>query len=146
MKKTLEQIRTFYGASTAYLSERPENKDTKIGYAIKKTLKKVSAPLEDYDEKIIDNDIDHCHTNSEGVMETNDDGSYKFKPADLKNKRKAAKKIWKEEKDKEYEFETYYATQVPAKLDSGLREAFEGFVIEPVKVESNGQAPQLEKI
>ncbi len=134
MKKTFKQIREFSIYSGLIAMRHP---NTKISYAIKKVLKKLVKIVDEYNGKLEDIRIDHCFTNSDGVIEYNvtKDGSgnevrhYKFKKDELKKKLKEEREVAEEWNSKEFEVEPYLATEVPEDITDEEKEALDGFVL-----------------
>jgi hypothetical protein len=148
-KKTFAQIRAFNIAVGAF-AKNPVNMETKLGYAIKRVAdKSLSGPLKEYQnhymgqyyndvEKVqIDNALTDKETGailkapegSEHPYLYNAEGLKKVREAELKFEAETAPAILKEWDIKEFDIETYYATELPYDLSTELVEAVTGFAI-----------------
>lgn len=134
MKKTFKQIREFANYGGAVIERHP---GTKISYAIKKVLEKLSKIVNEYNDMVEDINIDHCFADDNGVIEydltKNNAGGeirhYRFTKEELKKKNKADRKLLDEWADKKFDVDPHYATKIPDNLTTDEKECFEGFVL-----------------
>lgn len=132
MKTSWLKLVEFSRASQAYLAQDEKNKDTKLGYAIKRVSSQLKHIQFEHVQMREDISIDHAATDAGGVLLTEPDGRYRFTPEGLK----ARNKQWHElEGADNYEIEPYFSTEVP-EISDDLREAFEGFVLRDSKLEA----------
>lgn len=143
-KITIKEANEFQFAAQVYLSlHRDESKFT---YALKKVQKRIDKaaekPKDDYNEKVIDNNVRLASTDKDGnilyevetVIEPSGNkkevntGTPKFKPEALREKNKLQNELGKEFLNTVIEFEPYIATEIP-ELTEEEKEAFTGYVI-----------------
>lgn len=143
-KITIKEANDFQFAASVYLTQHKE--ESKFTYALKKVQKRIDKaaekPKEDYNEKVIDNNVRLASTDKDGnilyevetVIEANgskkevNTGTPKFKPESLREKNKLQNELGKIFLDTVIEFEPYMATEVP-ELTEEEKEAFNGYVI-----------------
>jgi hypothetical protein len=135
MKKTFGEMYEFRVHASLYLKTLEEG-ETKLAYAIKKVDKKLQKHFDEYNEAMADVEIDHAATDENGILVTDEKGGFRFTPDSIKAKRKAYKKLADEWESKEFEVDTYFATEVPEDLNENFRNAFEGFVLESSVMET----------
>jgi len=115
----------FSQASSQYLADEASNKNTKLGYAIKR----VSAQFERLQmrrtEDRNDIDVDNCATDEKGIILTEPDGRFRFTKEGLKARNLALRRL----DDEGFEVEPYFATEIPEDLNEFCVEAFTKFVI-----------------
>lgn len=126
MKTTWPKIVSFSRASQAWLSEDEKNKDTKLGYAIKRVTSQLEKLQAVYMQQRDDISIEHAAVDAQGVLLTEPDGRLRFTPEKMKERNRD----WRVLDAKEaYEIEPHFATDVPATLSDELRELMIGFVV-----------------
>lgn len=128
MKTSWQRILKFSRAAQVYLAENETNKNTKLGYAIKRLTSQLERIQADHFQSREDISIDNASTDASGVLLTEVDGRLRFTQENLKTRNRQWRAL--EEKDN-YQIEPYFSTDVPADLNEDLREAFAGFVIKP---------------
>lgn len=128
MKTSWQKIVKFSRAAQVFLAENETNKNTKLGYAIKRVTSQLERIQADYLQSREDISIDNAQTDAGGVLLTEADGRFRFTPEKLKTRNKQWRDL--EEADS-YQIEPHYSTDVPADLNEDLREALAGFVIRP---------------
>lgn len=125
MKTSWQRILKFSRAAQAYYSEET-NKQTKLGYAIKRVTSQLEKIQADHFQRRDDISIDNASVDGAGILLTEADGRFRFTPDKLKLRNKQ----WRElEEADNYEIEPYFATDLPPDLSDDLREALTGFVI-----------------
>ena len=122
MVKTFEQVLEF----NEY-ANKIKDKQNKLSYACKKVQKRLAEYIEDYVDKIKDLDIEFASVDDKGNLVIHND-RYTYKPDKLRTLNEAKKKLWKENKDKEYEFESYICPELPELTQEEL-DILEGFVL-----------------
>ncbi len=122
MVKTFEQVLEF----NEY-ANKIKDKQNKLSYACKKVQKRLAEYIEDYVDKIKDLDIEFASVDDKGNLVIHND-RYTYKPDKLRTLNEAKKKLWKENKDKEYEFESYICSELPELTQEEL-DILEGFVL-----------------
>lgn len=143
-KITIKEANEFSYAAAVYLDANKA--ETKFTYALKKVQKRIDKaaekPKDDYNEKVIDNNVRLASTDKDGnilyevetVIEPNGNKKEvntqtpKFKPEALREKNKLQNELGKEFLNTVIEFEPYIATEVP-ELTEEEKEAFTGYVI-----------------
>jgi hypothetical protein len=125
MKTSWPKIVAFSRGAQAYLAQDEANKNTKLGYAIKRVISQLEKIQTDYMQHRDDASIDCAATDEKGVLLTEADGRFRFTPEKLKERNR----LWRELDAQEmFEIEPYFATEVPD-IDESIREALTGFVI-----------------
>ena len=124
MKTTYEDLFEYHRISQEWL-KLESNTDTKLGYAIKRTQKRVEKAIRKHQRLERDINADNCATDEKGIILTDPTGGFKFTPAGLKAVNIAVEQL----ADKEVEIEPYYATAIPDGLPELEREVFRGFVL-----------------
>lgn len=126
MKTNWQKIVRFSRAAQAFVAENETNKNTKLGYAIKRVTSQFEKIQADYLQRRDDISIDNAAVDGNGVLLIEADGRYRFTPEKLK----ARNKQWRElDESAAFEIEPYFATDLPPDLNEDLRDAFIGFVI-----------------
>lgn len=82
------------------LNTTPVEKGSKAEAKLKKIAEKIKPLFEDYNEKREDIRLDNAHTESNGVLDLNEKGDYKFTKDGIKAMAKDMKKLL----DEEFEF------------------------------------------
>ena len=75
------------------LNVTPAEKGSKTEIKLKKIAEKIKPIFEEYNEKREDIRLDHAHTDSNGVLDLNDKGEYKFTKHGIKGMAKDMKKL-----------------------------------------------------
>lgn len=75
------------------LNMTPTEKGSKAEAKIKKIAEKIKPLFEEYNEKREDIRLDHAHTESNGVLDLNEKGEYKFTKDGIKAMAKDMKKL-----------------------------------------------------
>jgi ElaB/YqjD/DUF883 family membrane-anchored ribosome-binding protein len=75
------------------LNTTPTEKGSKTEAKIKKIAEKIKPLFEEYNEKREDIRLDHAHTESNGVLDLNEKGEYKFTKDGIKAMAKDMKKL-----------------------------------------------------
>jgi hypothetical protein len=75
------------------LNMTPAEKGSKAEAKIKKIVDKVKPLFDEYNEKREDIRLDHAHTESNGVIDLNEKGEYKFTKDGIKGMSKDMKKL-----------------------------------------------------
>jgi ElaB/YqjD/DUF883 family membrane-anchored ribosome-binding protein len=75
------------------LNMTPAEKGSKAEAKIKKIVDKVKPLFDEYNEKREDIRLDHAHTESNGVIDLNEKGEYKFTKEGIKGMSKDMKKL-----------------------------------------------------
>lgn len=75
------------------LNMTPVEKGSKAEVKLKKIAEKIKPLFEDYNEKREDIRLDHAHTESNGVLDLNEKGEYKFTKDGIKGMAKDMKKL-----------------------------------------------------
>ena len=138
MTKTFKDLFEFLTVANAY------TEDDKLKYAFDKMKNQKNGRLqnamETWNETLADLQYDHASLDEKGNLLRDEKNNLKFTVPKQKEFDKAVRELRK----KTFEFEPYYATELPKDLDEFTREALIGFVIrETVELEaSNG----LEKV
>ena len=131
MKKNWREIKLFTAVANFYFTTI-EGK-TKFTYAIEKVSKKLAHILDEYNEEVDDVKIDHANEdpNTKSIL-YNDKGGYQYTKQQLKDLKKALKKVEDKWNSKEFDIEGYYVTEdsLPEDLDDTTKQALVGFVIE----------------
>lgn len=136
MTKTYKDLLEFLPIANGYTG------DDKLGYAFKKMINqkngRLQPAMEQWNELIADLKYDFASLDEKGNLIRNGE-ILLFTP----EKQKALDKAARELRKKTFEFEPYYATDLPKDLDEFVREVLVGFVIkEEVKelqLQENGQ-------
>lgn len=124
MKTSWQRIAKFARAVQIYHGEEA-NKQTKLGYAIKRVTSQLEKIQTDYLQRRDDISIDNAAVDSNGVLLTETDGRFRFTPEKLKTRNKQ----WRElDESAEFEIEPHFVSDIP-ELTDDVREAFTGFVI-----------------
>ena len=76
-----------------FLNSTPVEKGSKAEAKLKKIAEKIKPLFEDYNEKREDIRLDHAYTESNGVLELNEKGEYKFTKDGIKAMGKDMKKL-----------------------------------------------------
>ena len=76
-----------------FLNSTPVEKGSKAEAKLKKIAEKIKPLFEDYNEKREDIRLDHAYTESNGVLELNEKGEYKFTKDGIKAMAKDMKKL-----------------------------------------------------
>jgi hypothetical protein len=125
IKRTYQEVGEFSDAARRYLQSNPQ--ESKLRYALNRTLKSVTRLMAEYRDKVDEINIKHCLAADDGKGEIlrDDRGQYKFvKDAMLKRNAEVTKLM-----HSEVELEVHFATQLPDDLPISDRESFLGFVI-----------------
>ena len=75
------------------LNVTPAEKGSKTEIKLKKIAEKIKPIFEEYNEKREDIRLDHAHTDSNGVLDMNEKGEYKFTKDGIKGMAKDMKKL-----------------------------------------------------
>jgi len=156
MTKNFKEIKVFNWFANQFFSLDPKNEKTKVGWAIKRVNEKsINTILKDYNEELGLIAIDNCHTDKDGVIvyDTNKDArgqetrQYRFKKEGLKNKMKQEKDFIQSYNEREFEIDSYIATELPKGLTEEQIDAFDGFVLnkEPNCLDLLGNGNNTEK-
>lgn len=94
------------------LNSTPVEKGSKAEVKLKKIAEKIKPIFEEYNEKREDIRLDHAHTESNGVLDLNEKGEYKFTKDGIKAMAKDMKKLLDET------FEFYQFTFSTEGIDS----------------------------
>lgn len=146
MVTTYKKLNIFKNAATFYLSaaDRPgkseadqkaqadesdRRKRSKLGYALRKVVRKVDNVLDDHKIKIDDLREEHCKTGEDGTFMENENGGYKFTPKGSKDFRHSVKEL--NEKEITIQGLAYFASEVPKDISPEYVDEFKGFVIDP---------------
>jgi len=124
MTKTFKELFEFLATANAYVIDGKEPKD-KLAYAIKKVKKRLETAMDTWNETLADLQYDNASLDEKGNILRNKENQLVFTPAKQKELDKAARELRK----KTFEFEPYYATELPKDLDEFTREPLIGFVI-----------------
>lgn len=128
MKTSWQKIVKFSRAAQVFLAENETNKNTKIGYAIKRVISQLERIQADHFQSREDISIDNASTDANGILLTEADGRLRFTTEQLKTRNKQWRDL--EEADN-YQIEPHFTTDAPADLNEDMRSAFAGFVIKP---------------
>lgn len=131
-KRSYQQIFNFVSVAKGYLTNNTE--ETKLKYAIERTLESVNSNIKTYQSSLYDIDLEHAFANDKGVVPFTINPStgtrtYEYTRDGLKAKDKAIEELFQSE----VEVSVHYATDLPEKLEDGYKEFFEGFVIKEDK-------------
>ena len=151
MKTTIERLLDFKNVARSYFQKDRKNEQSKIGYAIKKTEKRIDKAvqpyqdlIDDFNAKIEDNNIDLCEADSKGVpvydiikdANGRETRHYRFTKDNMKKKNDKIREIkarFKEEEEKilqqEVDFEPYLSNFVPDDFSDEEKIVFSGIVI-----------------
>lgn len=130
MKTNWQRIVRFSRAAQTYLAENENNKNTKLGYALKRVTSQLEKIQTDYLQRRDDISIDHAAVDGDGVLLIEADGRFRFTRESLKERNKQ----WRELDEADiFEIEPHFTTSeswadVPH-ITEDMREAFSGLVI-----------------
>ena len=140
MKTTNDKIAVFVSFASTWLDQNKE--DTQFRQYVKKALKQVTKPYQEYNESQEDLNIEYCAVEPDkidgkdnpraGVIIRNPDGTYAFTKAQLADRNKKLRDLFR---NKEVEVDVVFAPNFPMTLTDSELQAFEGFVIPEVKDE-----------
>ena len=133
MTKTFKELFEFLATANVYIGENKEPKD-KLSYAIKKVRKRLEAAMDIWNEALADFQYDNASLDEKGNILRDEKNNLKFTVEKQKKLDKEARDLRK----KTFDFEPYYATDLPKDLDEFVKEALIGFVIKEGVMESNG--------
>lgn len=125
IKLTYQEIGEFVDAGRRYIEQHQE--DSKLRYAINRTLKSATRIMTDYRDKVDEINIKHCLAADEGKGEIlrDDRGQYKFtKEGMLKRNADVGALV-----RTEVPFEVHFATDLPKDLSQADQDSFSGIVI-----------------
>lgn len=128
METSWKRCVEFSNMAAAYL-KRTENKDTKLKYAISRTLARIQKHQDVVNESLTDIEIDYCLTEKRGesdVIVRDAHGNLQYTKEEIKKRNKATREYLNKE---DVEIDPYFATALPADLNEFEIEAFAGFVI-----------------
>lgn len=131
MTKTYRELFEYINISAIYLNSDGKNtsKDDKLAYAIKKVQKRLDPAKETWNELLADLQYDHASIDEKGNLIRTKDNQLMFTVQKQKDFDKAVRELRK----KTFEFEPYFATELPNDLDEFTRESLIGFVIKPTE-------------
>lgn len=127
MKKTYREIFEFINAASGMLNTKEPPKETKLVYALRKVLKKVSRQYDEgFAELMEDKRNELCEGDEKGIILKDERGMLKF------NKESVVKlnKFQRDNFEEEVEIEPHLVTIGLEGLTPLQRSAFDGFVIE----------------
>jgi hypothetical protein len=145
MKKSFDDILKFSNAGSFYVRSL-NGKKTKLSYAIEKVSKQTDGYISEYRDAVQDIGIEYAAVDSDGVLLVQEDGSFKFTKEGLKNKVRDERDLLKEWKDKEFDVEPFYSTELPEDISDAMLDVLTGFVIAPSKTIENGVMDELESV
>lgn len=130
-KKTYQQVFTFLNGAKIYLAKNQD--ETKLKYAIERTIKSLEPVVQGYHQKKSDIELDHAFTDEKGrvpfVQKPDGSREYEYSKEGLKAMDKAIDELFKSE----VEIKVHFATEKPEDFNDKIYgEAFEGFVINSV--------------
>lgn len=129
MKTSITRIQEFINAQKVYLQK--SKNETKLHYAIKKVLPRLQKCFDQYHEQKEDIELEHVNTDQHGSILYKVENGVKvfdFTPAAYKKVREKKKALLTGDN---FEFEPYFAPEVPEDFPSELTEFFQGFVLQP---------------
>lgn len=127
MKTSWKRCIEFSNMAQAYLARTKG--ETKLKYAINRTLARVQKQQETVSERLADIEIDYCLTEKRGdneVIVRDAQGNLQYTKDKIKERNKATRDYLSKD---EIEVEPYLATTLPTDLNEFEIEAFSGFVI-----------------
>lgn len=119
MTKTYKDLFIFLAVANDYKD------DDKLSYAIKKVKKRLESVMETWNEKLADLQYDHASVDEKGNLMRDDKNNLKFTVPKQKEFDKAVKTL----RNETFQFEPYFATELPKGLDEFQTESLIGFVI-----------------
>lgn len=140
--RSYQQIFNFASTARGYLTIHKD--ETKLKYAIERTLESLNSNIKTYQSALADLRLDNAFVNDKGVVPftTNDQGvrTYEYSKDGIKALDKAIEDLFQSK----VEVSVHYATELPGDFEEPYREIFEGFVIKEEKAaKSKGD---LEKV
>lgn len=126
--RSYNQIFNFTAAAKGYLATNTE--ETKLKYALERTLESLNSNIKTYQTSLSDIDLEHAFANEKGVVPFTTDPrtgarTYEYTKDGLKAKDKAIEDLFQSK----VEVSVHYATDLPENLLEGYKEVFAGFVI-----------------
>lgn len=128
MKTSWKRCIEFSNVAQAYL-KRTNGQETKLKYAISRTLARIQKQQETVNEWVADNEIDYCLTEKRGendVIVRDSYGNLQYTKEAIKERNKKTREYLNGDK---IEIEPYIASGLPSDLTELEIEAFSGFVI-----------------
>jgi len=136
--KSYRECFEFARAGQQWIAKHEE--ESKFKYALTKVMRKLNRVQERWQELIEESNIEHCATDSAGVILRDEKGQYKYTKEELLKRNKRVNSLY----DQPVEIAPHFATEVPEDLTELEREIFNGFVLkdepegESFKVVENG--------
>lgn len=127
MKTNIKRLIGFSNAANSYLKIFPE--ETKFEYAIRKVVDRIKPCFHQYNELKNDIELDNANTNANGSVLykiENNARVYEFTKQGLKTAQEQLNALSLEDR---FEFEEYFAAEIPDNIPVELLPFFEGFVI-----------------
>jgi hypothetical protein len=131
---TYEKVFNFGLAAQLWLSAKPENANTKLGYAITRMNPRVQKIQQRYQNSIDDIHIDACATDEKGLILKDERGEYRFTREAMRTVKRRRQELF----ESEITIEPYFATDIPKDLSEQAREAFIGFIIQAEEAKAVG--------
>lgn len=128
-KKSIRDVIRFINVATPW--QHRQKNESKLSYAISRTLKSCRKIAADYEEKLGEININNCNCDEKGTVLTSPQGGFIFKKEELKKQRAEDRAL----QDSIVDVDVHIATLVPNDLTAFERDAFEGFVISESKEE-----------
>lgn len=128
MKTSWKRCIEFSNMAQGHL-KRTENRDTKLKYAINRTLSRIQKQQEPVTETLADIEVDYCVTEKHGeheVIVRDALGNLQYTKENIKARNKKTREFLNAES---IELDPYFATSLPSDLNEFEIEAFSGFVI-----------------
>lgn len=129
MTKTYKDLFEFLNIANTYVSNGHAEPKDKLAYAIKRVKKRLEPVMESWNESLADLQYDHASIDEKGNLIRTKEGGLMFTVPKQKEFDKAVKELRK----KTFEFEPYFATELPNDLDEFTQESLIEFVIKPTE-------------
>lgn len=144
MKKTQEEVSTFFQTARNYISENcdkegnPKVEDKKdLFYALRRMMVRLQKSQRKYNDKVQDLEEKYAAVDEKEMLVRDERNQYRYKRQD---KLKLNAELINLFETSTTDFDPYITATVPTDLDDELREAFSGFVISP-EVERKDEQP-----
>lgn len=77
INKTYLEVILFSNIGSAYLEKHKEN-ENKLCFSIRSVMKQVKDLIEEYNEAIVENNLDHCSVDEKGIIRKDDKGALMY--------------------------------------------------------------------
>jgi hypothetical protein len=128
-KRTIRDIQRFVMTATMWQNRVENSKQSHLKYAISRVLPGCQKVQRHCESEMVRINIENGQSDEKGNILLRENGDPIFSKAGLQARNQAHDTLF----DEEHEIGTYFAKIVPGDLTPAQEDAFEGFVIAPIK-------------